>query len=132
MSITGTAQGSFTVMQNNKQNYNMAGVSGPTDWQTIAAFLMTTIQTAAIAADAPSQAYLAANRSFITNNAGADKTLSYNGQTYTFTNGKTYCCSGGEADLFLNQAKLLGYSFAADTVTTYVAGSNGVVAFFAD
>ena len=38
MAITGTAQGAFTVMQSNKQNYTMSGVSGPTDWQTVAAF----------------------------------------------------------------------------------------------
>lgn len=131
MAITGTAQGAFTVMQSNKQNYTMSGVSGPTDWQTVAAFLMTTIQTAAIAADAPSQTYLAANRSFVTN-SGSTASLSYNGTTYSFTGGKTYCCSPGEADLFLNQAAALGYTFVADTVATYVSGSNGVVAFFAD
>ena len=92
---------------------------------------MTTIQTAAIAADAPSQTYLAANRSFVTN-SGSTASLSYNGTTYSFTGGKTYCCSPGEADLFLNQAAALGYTFVADTVATYVSGSNGVVAFFAD
>jgi len=79
--------------------------------------------------DAVALAYLDANRAFITNSGGAPVDLDYNGQTFTFTNGKVYNPSKEEAAFFIAEADRLGYSVVQSTVAAYTP-ANGIVATY--
>jgi hypothetical protein len=91
--------------------------------------VVTQIQTAALAADAPSQEWVGQNRSFIINSTGAARTLQYNGRSYVFANGSIYSCSPGEANLFLTESSNLGFPFATSTMAAWVVAT-GVNSFF--
>lgn len=88
------------------------------------------IQTAAIAADAPSQAYITAHRVILKNNDGVNHTYELDGQPWVFVTATSYCCSPNESAYFLNQATAAGDSVTVEDVAEFVA--TGVVEFFTE
>ena len=102
--------------------------SNAAQWSNCQRAIVEEIQTQALAADAPSQAFLSANRAFIKNTDGMDHDLDFNGTTFTFSSMTTYCPSPNETQFFLAQAAFLGFGITQATLADYVA--TGVVATF--